>query len=146
MNKNAQLRLLLVLFAALFFTGCTTPNRYLRNYSGEKYPKSEQCELVNAELKYYAEGTNFQQQLEAYKNSGFEVIGMSPNDVVVKCKESGATTYMASNYAVTGFGASNSSCTQVQLDKKNQKWLRKACRAVGASIALYDSQKILFFR
>ena len=135
--------LLLVLLTVCLVTGCG--NRYVKNYSGERYSKTKRCDLVNAELQYYAIGKSFEQQLDEYKQQGYNVVGMGENDIVVKCRNTGMVSYAPAGSGIA-IGGGQSQCTGTKLDKKNQKKLSKACRAVGAKIALYDSQKILYLR
>lgn len=128
--------------AVCFLLGCSG-NRYLKNYSGDRYQKTENCDVVNAELKFYTTKQTFDQQLENYRQKGYEVIGMGSNDAVRTCDNSGASVYIGYGMFVDG---GESECVETKIDKKNQKRLRKACMAVGGRIALYDSKKILYLR
>ncbi|MDY6262805.1 MAG: hypothetical protein SPM09_00175 [Fibrobacter sp.] len=140
-----KISLIILVLVAIVLVGCSG-NRYVKNYSGERYSSTDHCDLVNAELEYYSSGRNFSEQIDDLKKQGYKVIGMGDNDVVVNCRNRGSAVYAP--FGVDGLAVSSgkSQCTATKLDKKNQKRVRKACRAVGATVALYDSQRILYLR
>ena len=141
--KIAMLQVLLAI-VCISLSGCA--NRYYTNYSGQRYPKTDSCELVDAVLQFYRNDIPPKEQLAMYKTQGYEIIGMGPNDVVTKCSGDAISTgFVAKNTPIVS-SYSSSTCEGVKMSKKNQKRLKKACRAVGANIAIFDSQNIWYLR
>ncbi|WP_295682109.1 hypothetical protein [uncultured Fibrobacter sp.] len=138
-----RIAVILVLAGVMIITGCGKKNRYLNNYSGERYHKSRYCNLVNAELQYYATGETFEQQLQRYQQQGYSVIGMGENDAVVSCTQKGSD-YVP--FEGAKWSKERSQCSVIKLDNKNQRRVQQACQLVGGNLALYDSQKILYLR
>ena len=142
-DKMKLIAMVFTLVSVFVLFGCGNKNRYLNNYSGERYKTTRNCMLINAELKFYASGETFEQQLNRYKEMGYRVIGIGNNDAVVNCTKRG-TDYQP--FEGTNWSKERSQCTVTQLDNNNQKRVQQACRLVGANIALFDSQRILYLR
>lgn len=56
------------------FSGCG--NRYYKNYNGERFPKTQACTLVSADLEYYNTGRTLEEQVRQLQSEDYRVIGM----------------------------------------------------------------------
>lgn len=64
---------LLATFCLAMFSGCG--NRYYKNYSGERFPKTKWCNLISAEVEYYNTGITLEAQARQLQSEGYRVIG-----------------------------------------------------------------------
>ncbi|MGM9983862.1 hypothetical protein SAMN05720469_11643 [Fibrobacter intestinalis] len=112
-----EISAVVVALLAFALVGCG--NRYLKNFRGEAFAKTDRCEVVNVEwLSVKNNETLTMMDLKkSYEDKGYALIGLSNKN-------------------------------KVPLNGRHQDALNKACRKMGGHIALYGdySSDIFFFR
>lgn len=95
---------------------CSCSNKYYKTYRGNHYPSTKHCALIDAELNFISHGMTPENQISSLKHQGYQIIG-------------------------TGKKNSKASASE-----KHRQKIYKTCKAVGADIAFFDSQEILYFK